>query len=65
MVRLEFGNTAIAYDGSILFQFLNGAIGVISPEAIVTFCKKFQFLNGAIGVIKSRIKTKLLTSFNS
>ncbi len=50
MVRLEYGFIFANFDGEPVFQFLNGAIGVVC-EAIRTRRQVlFQFLNGAIGV---------------
>ena len=49
MVRLEFTKSNNRLE-VILFQFLNGAIGVSQQSPAYIARAKFQFLNGAIGV---------------
>ena len=50
MVRLECAYSIEVKRGKNSFQFLNGAIRIISLENHKTDITKFQFLNGAIRI---------------
>ena len=57
MVRLE-SNAPKKSTYDVIFQFLNGAIGVSKNARILTMLRLFQFLNGAIGVVRFKGKRK-------
>ena len=48
-----------------MFQFLDGAIGSIIKEVLLTEMKEFQFLDGAIGSAAETWIQDAIWSFNS